>query len=71
MQVEPSFHKSSVRLATCHMRLGDPEAARGALKGHAGVQVHADVAAKLAEVEEHASRLAAVGASNALFRLGD
>lgn len=53
------------------MRLGDPAAARGALEGRAGVQVHADVAAKLAEVEEHASRLAAVGASNALFRPSD
>ena len=48
------------------MRLGDPVAARAALEGRPWVQMHADLAAKLAEVEEHAARLAAVGASNAL-----
>ena len=43
------------------MRLGDAEAAKAALETDPRLQAHADVAAKLAEVKAHGTRIFAVG----------
>lgn len=48
-------------MATCHMRLGDAQAARAALEADPKLQAHADVAAKLAEIKTHGTRISAVG----------
>ena len=61
MKAEPGFHKASIRMATCHMRLGDTEAAKAALETDPGLQAHADVATKLAEIKAHGTRISAVG----------
>ena len=60
MKAEPSFHKASIRLATCHMRLGDAPAARAALEADPRLTAHPDVAAKLAEIDAHGRRISAV-----------
>ena len=60
LQAEPGFHKASIRLATCHMRVGDADAARACLAADAALAAHADVAAKLQEVEAHTALLTAV-----------
>ena len=60
MKAEPGFHKASIRLATCQMRLGDAAAAKAALEADPRLQTHADVAAKLAEIKAHGSRISAV-----------
>ncbi len=47
-------------MATCQMRLGDAAAARAALEADPRLQAHADVAAKLAEIKAHGSRISVV-----------
>ena len=61
MKAEPGFHKASIRMTTCQMRLGDIKAARAALEADPRLQAHADVVAKLADVKAHGSRISAVG----------
>ena len=61
LQADPDFHKASIRMATCYMRMGDSDAARAGLVADAALLTHADVAAKLEEVEAHAALLTAVG----------
>ena len=61
LQADPDFHKASIRMATCYMRVGDSDAARACLAADAALLTHADVAAKLEEVEVHAALLTAVG----------
>ena len=60
MQAEPGFYKANIRMATCHMRLGDVAAARATLYATPDLQEYADVAAKLAEINAHGTRIDAV-----------
>ena len=66
MQAEPSFYKANIRLATCHMRLGDVTAARASLDAEPTLQGYADVAAKLAEIRAQGTQIDAVRVSYVL-----